>query len=153
MRILVAFVVGAALASYTYPAFGANPNLNRPDPQAIAALEIRAQQAAPREQCFLYAQLVQQMTELSLQQYAAGNVEQASQLLQRIQLTAEKLHQALAQRDKRLKDAEILLRRTAFRLGEMLHSSSYEDRPLVQETLTRINRAQAETMMQVFSSR
>jgi hypothetical protein len=52
--------------------------------------------------------------------------------------------------DKRLKNAEILLNHTAFRLTEMLHASNYEDRPLVQQTLTQVNQAQSEAMMQVF---
>jgi hypothetical protein len=32
----------------------------------------------------------------------------------------------------------------------MLHSSSFEDRPLVQATLAQVNKAQDETMLQVF---
>jgi hypothetical protein len=32
----------------------------------------------------------------------------------------------------------------------MLHSSSSEDRPLVEETLAQVNKAESETMMQVF---
>ena len=32
----------------------------------------------------------------------------------------------------------------------MLHGSSFEDRPLVEEALTEVNQAQNEAMMQVF---
>jgi hypothetical protein len=32
----------------------------------------------------------------------------------------------------------------------MLHTSSFEDRALVQETLAQVNQAQNEAMMQVF---
>ena len=49
-----------------------------------------------------------------------------------------------------LKNAEILLRHTAFRLSEMLHNSSSEDRPLVEATLAQVNQAESETMLQVF---
>jgi hypothetical protein len=42
------------------------------------------------------------------------------------------------------------LSHTAFRLNEMLHSSSFEDRSLVEETLTDVHQAQNEAMMQVF---
>jgi hypothetical protein len=56
----------------------------------------------------------------------------------------------VTENDKRLKNAEILLRRTAFRLTEMLHSSSFEDRALVEQTLTQVNQAESEAMMQVF---
>jgi hypothetical protein len=56
----------------------------------------------------------------------------------------------VADNNKRLKDAQILLRHTAFRLSGMLHSSSFEDRPLVEQTLAEVNQAQTEAMMQVF---
>jgi hypothetical protein len=121
-----------------------------PDEQSIAALEAKAEQAQPREQCFLYAELVQQMTELTLRQYAAGDVDKASSLLKRIQSLAGKIHLSVAGNDKRLKNAEILLSTTAFRLKEMLHSSSFDDRPLVEETLSKVTSAQDEAMMQVF---
>ena len=52
--------------------------------------------------------------------------------------------------NKRLKNAEILLRHTAFRLNEMLHATSFEDRPLVEQTLSQVNQAESEAMMQVF---
>lgn len=121
-----------------------------PDEQSIAELEARASQAQPRDQCFLYAQLVHQMTELSVRQYAAGDVAKADGLLKRIQTLAAKIHLSLARNDKRLKNAEILLSNTAFRLSEMLQASDFEDRQLVKQTLAKVNDAQDEAMMQVF---
>ena len=126
--------------------FDANP----PDAQTIAALEARASQAQPREQCFLYAQIVHQMTELSLKEYSAGDIDHATGLLKRIQSFAQKIHLSIAVNDKRLKNTELLLSHTAFRLNEMLHSSSYDDRPLVEQTLAQVNQAQNEAMMTVF---
>jgi len=123
---------------------------NSPDAQTIAALEARASQAQPREQCFLYAQIVHQMTELSLKEYSAGDVDHATSLLKRIQAFAQKIHLSIAGNDKRLKNTELLLSHTAFRLNEMLHSSSYDDRPLVEQTLAQVNQAQNQAMMTVF---
>jgi hypothetical protein len=120
------------------------------DQQSIDALAARADLASPREQCFLYAQLMHQMTEVSLRQYSSGDSEKASGMLKQIQSLAHKIHLSMAENDKRLKDSEILLRHTAFRLSEMLHNSSYEDRQLVEETLAEVNHAQSETMLQVF---
>jgi hypothetical protein len=120
------------------------------DQQSIDALQAKAIQAQPREQCFLYAELVHQMTEVSVRQYAAGDVANATSMLKRIQLLVHKIHLSVSDNDKRLRSAEILLRHTAFRLGEMLHNSSVEDRPLVAETLAQVNQAQSEAMMQVF---
>ena len=71
-------------------------------------------------------------------------------LLKQIQKLAHKIHLSMSDDNKRLKNAEILLRHTAFRLTEMLHSSSFEDRDLVQDTLAQVNQAQNEAMMGVF---
>jgi len=138
------------ITAMAVPACAASLDDKIPDQQGINALEARASQAQPREQCFLYAELVHDMIEVSLRQYAAGDQEQATGLLKRAQDLAHKIHLALSNDNKRLKNAEILLRHTAFRLNEMLHSSASEDRPLVQQTLAEVNQAQNEAMLQVF---
>lgn len=150
MRTLV-LVAGLLAASLTAAPVRASSIDSKPaDQQTIDALEVRASQAQPREQCFIYAEMVHQMTELSLKQYAAGNVDGANGLLKKIQLVAQKIHLSLANNDKRLKNAEILLSHTTFRLNEMLHASSYDDRPLVEQTLAQVSHAQNEAMLQVF---
>src|SRR5271168_4863764 len=68
----------------------------QPDAQSIAALELRANQAQPKEQCFLYAELVHEMIEFSSQQYAAGEVEKASETLKHVNLFAQKIHMVMA---------------------------------------------------------
>ena len=153
MRSLVPFATLALLAVSAAPVCASGFDDKTPDQQSIDALAIRASHARPREQCYLYAQLVHEMTEYSLRQYEAGNVEKASELLRQIQPLARKIHLSVADNDKRLKSAEMLLRHTAFRLNEMLHTSSFEDRTLVEQTLTQVNQAQNEAMMQVFRGR
>ena len=120
------------------------------DQQSIDALQAKLLQAQPREQCFLYAELVHEMTEFSLRQYSAGDGEKAAGLLKQVQLLAHKIHLSMSDDNKRLKNAQILLRHTAFRLTEMLHNSSLEDQPLVAATLAQVNQAQNEAMLQVF---
>jgi len=132
------------------PAFAGSLDDKIPDQQTINALELRANQAQPREQCFLYAELVHEMIEYSVRQYAEGDSEKATGLLKRAQELLHKIHLTLSQDNKRLKNAQILLRHTAFRLTELLHSSDFQDRPLVQETLSEVNQAQNEAMLSVF---
>jgi hypothetical protein len=120
------------------------------DQNSINALQAKILQAQPRDQCFLYAQLVNQMTELSVHQYASGDGEKAASLLKQVQEMAHKIHLTMSEDNKRLKNAQILLRHTAFRLNEMLHNSSLEDKPLVAATLAQVNQAQDEAMLQVF---
>jgi hypothetical protein len=150
MRAQISLAVLILLPVIAVPACAYTPDEKIPDQESISALEAKIPQAQPREQCFLYAELIHQMTEFSVRQYAAGNVDKASDLLKQIQELAHRVHLSVADDNKRLKNAEILLRHTAFRLNEMLHSSSYEDRPLVAQTLAQVNRAENEAMLQVF---
>jgi hypothetical protein len=147
--VTVAVVSLVFVAACPRPAFAALDD-KAPDAQTIAALELKANQAAPREQCFLYAELVHEMIEYSSAQYAAGEIDKAADTLKHVNTFAQKIHMAVANDEKRLKNAQILLRHTAFRLNELLHASSLEDRPLVEQTLTQVNQIQTETMMQVF---
>lgn len=150
MRHWAVFVTLATLTVAMVPACAAGIDDKIPDQQSIDALEARAQQAQPREQCYLYAELVHQMTEYSARRYAAGDVDKASELLRHIQKFAHSIHLSVAEDNKRLKNAEILLRHTAFRLNEMLHASSLEDRPLLEQTLAQVNQADTDAMLQVF---
>jgi hypothetical protein len=121
-----------------------------PDAQALLALEARASQAGPREQCFLYAELVHDMTELAGRQLSAGDIENASGTLRSVQEYAAKIHMGVANDSKKLKNAEILMRQTAFRLKDILSQASLEDRPTLDATLKQLDQVQAEMMLQVF---
>jgi hypothetical protein len=150
MQWKVSLAVFALLAVSVLPARASNFDDKPFDQDSINVLQAKILQAQPREQCFLYAELVHQMTEVSLRQYSAGDGEKASALLKQVQEFAHKIHLSMSDDNKRLKNAEILLRHTAFRLTEMLHNSSLEDQPLVAATLAQVNQAQNEAMLQVF---
>jgi hypothetical protein len=150
MRTVVPIAAFLALGLTAVPVCASSADSAVPDQQTIDALEVKANQAQPRDQCFLYAQLVQKMTELSIHQYETGNVSNATGLLKQIQRIAKKIHLSLANNDKRLKNAQLLLSHTAFRLNEMLQASNIEDRPLVQQTLAQVTEAKDAAMMQLF---
>jgi hypothetical protein len=120
------------------------------DPAALAALQTRADQAQPKDQCFLYAELVHQMTELAGRQYVAGEPKNASATLKLVQRYAEKIRLNLAVNSKKLKDAELLMQRTSFRLKDILGSASYDDRQTLDATLKDLDQVQNQLMMEVF---
>jgi hypothetical protein len=144
----LALLVLVSLA--TLPACASSFDDKPVDQQTIDDLKAKALIAQPRDQFILYAEIVHQMTELSLRQSAAGDQDKASALLKSIQVFTHKIHLSVPNDNKHLKEAEMLLRHASFRLTEMLHTSSFEDRPLVAETLADVSQAQTETMMQVF---
>jgi hypothetical protein len=120
------------------------------DVQEMAALEMRAAQAAPKEQCFLYAELAHSMTELASQQLTAGETERASASLKAVQKYAEKIHMGVANDARRLKTAEIMMRHTAFRLKGLMLGASLDDRPTLESTLKQLDQVESEMMLQVF---
>jgi hypothetical protein len=125
-----------------------SPDNKTLDPVALSALVTKANLASPRDQCFLYAELVHQMTELAGRQLSQG--EDASATLRAVRDYTEKIHLGEAKDNKRLKNAQILMEHTAFRLNEYLHSAALDDRPILESTLKNLNEVQNELMMQVF---
>jgi hypothetical protein len=121
------------------------------DAQALSQLELRAQQASPRDQCFLYTELIHAMTEIAGKQMRNGDIDQASATLKKIEQYAALIHLNLGNDTKRLKNAEQLMEHTTYRLGEYLHQASSEDRPTLQATLKRLDQIHDELLAQLFS--
>lgn len=120
-------------------------------PEFIAQLEIRASQADPREQCFLYTQLVHSMTQKAAKEISDGEDEKAAATLRDINRFAHLIHINLARDTRRLKDAEMLMHTTTYRLGQFLHLVSVEDKATVQDTLKQLNQVNDEILTQVFT--
>ena len=138
------------LLSLTTRARAASFDAFEPDPAFIAQLEQRAQLAKPKEQCFLYTELVHEMTELAGKQLRDGDIDHASVTLKGVEHYAELIHLGLANDTKRIKNAELLMHHTTHRLGEYLHIASGEDRPVLEATLKQLDLVQDELLSQVF---
>ncbi len=134
------------------PVYASSPvDNNLPDAQALSRLELQAQQAKPREQCFLYTELVHTMTEIAGKQMLDGDTDQASATLKKIEHYAQLIHLGLARDTKRLKNAELLMHHTTRRLGEYMHRASSDDQATMQATLKQLNIVQDELLTQVFN--
>jgi hypothetical protein len=119
-------------------------------PTALDALRVKADQAQPRDKCFLYAELVSRMTDLAGQQFNSGNAEEASETLNLERQYTEKIHLGVTDDSKKLKEAELLVQHTIFRLKNILRETSYDDRPDLEATLEKLDQVQVQLMMQVF---
>jgi hypothetical protein len=145
------FVLLASLVLYlAAPLQAATVDKHQMDEQAITQLEQRAEQAGPRDQCFLYTELVAAMTDLAGRQMVDGDTDHASAMLKKIQHYAQLIHIGLSNDPKRVKNAEMLMHRTAYRLNEYIHEASSEDRATLQATLKQLNQVQDELLTQVF---
>lgn len=130
-------------------AFAASPE-KIPDMQELTAMATRAEQATPKDRCYLYAQLVSAMTDLAGKQMNAGDTTDASTSLKAIQDYTAKLHKDVTSNSKKLKDAQIMMRRTAFRLKELMRDASLTDQPTFETTLKQLDQVQSQMMLAVF---
>ncbi len=147
MRLAANAVVISVLSSACLYAHAAGLD----DARALAAaLQAKADQAPARDRCFLYAKLVGQMTDVAGQQLNSGDSGGASETLKLVQQYAEKIHTGVAGDSKKLKDAELLMRRTSFRLKDILGEASLEDRQVLEMTLMQLDLVQSQLMTQVF---
>lgn len=145
------FVLILAVAALTGipAAFAASPE-KIPDMQELTALAAKAEQATPKERCYLYAQLVSAMTELAGQQMNAGDTTDASASLKAIQKYTAKIHGDVSSKSKKLKDAQIMMRRTAFRLKELMMDASFSEQPAFETTVKQLDQVQSQMMLAVF---
>lgn len=146
--VLLTFVLFAITCT---PSRAAAINDSVPAPEFIAQLELKAAQAKPREQCFLYTELVHSMTQLAGKQFVDGDIEAASATLKKVEHYAQLIHMNLANDTKKLKDAEMLMHHTTVRLSDFLHQASSDDRPVLQATLKQLDHVHDELLTQVFA--
>jgi hypothetical protein len=118
--------------------------------QKISDLESRAEKSQPQEQCYLFAELVSQMSEVVDQEIAAGESEKAAASLVKMESYAARIHGGLSPHNKKLKETEILIRHTAQRVDGMFHQASLEQQDVLHRTLIKLNALQAELMLSVF---
>src|ERR1019366_3247170 len=120
-----------------------------PSPEALTQLELRASQANPREQCFLYTELVHSMTIKAGKELSDGDTDQAAVTLKQVNRYAHLIHLNLARDTKRLKDAQVLMHRTTYRLGQYLHLVSGDDQKTAQNTPKQLDQANDDLLTQV----
>jgi hypothetical protein len=137
--------------AFAIPAHAAAIDESIPNPEGLAQLQLRASLAKPREQCFLYTELVHTMTEKAGKEIAAGDTEDAAATLKQINLFARLIHLNLANDTKRLKNAEMLMHHTTYKLAEFLHLVSGDDKVTVQATLKQLDQVNDELLTQVFN--
>ena len=151
MRTTLTFTLPALALTFLLPATLFAAAANPVDGPALQALADKAQHASLRDQCYLYAQLVRSNTELANRKLADGDGAASTLALHSVETYATALDVALAKDAKKLKDAEILLRESAFRLKAAMLASSIDDRPAMMSALSKINATEAKVMGAVFA--
>jgi hypothetical protein len=94
--------------------------------------------------------LVNQMTNLAGQQFDSDDPGQASETLKLVQRYLENIQTGVTGDSRKVKEAELLIRRSSFRLRNILRESSLENQFAMETTLKELNQVQEQLMIQVF---
>ena len=149
----IAIIKIAALLLCVLPALhaAAGSNLDNLDSQSRAQLELKASHANPREQPYLYTELVHVYSQLAAQQLTQGDTDSARATLKQIQLYIDRIKRGLSEKAKYLKHGEMLLESASFRMGQLARSVSSDDQPSVEATLKQMNLVHDEMLGQLFA--
>lgn len=150
-RLRKAACCGALLALSPMAARAADNGFVVVDPSVIATLQIRAQQAPPREQVQLFADLADKISLLASKQIADGDEEHAQATLKQLEDCTAQLETTLKQDSKGLKRTEMLLHTTNRRLKDLIRGASGDMKPVVQSALKRLDQAQTALLSAVFA--
>ena len=121
------------------------------DAAALMQMEQRADAAQPRDQCYLFAEVLHGLTELAGRQIAAGDDQDATSTFTHMDSVAEKMQKASAANAKRLKNAEMLLEHITRRLTDMAHIAPSDQRNTMQATLQCVDHLHTQVLAVLFS--
>jgi hypothetical protein len=85
------------------------------------------------------------------QLYGSGQVEQARAALDDIVSYSEKARDAATQRNKRLKDVEIDVRKIADKLRDIKRTLAFEDQPPVEQAIRRLEDVRTTLLQAMFA--
>jgi len=144
------FMVGLLALTAAQAAQASGPETAAPNATVLLQMEVQADAAKPREQCYLYTQLVTALMESASQQVAAGEDEDAGKTVGRIAEVTAKLQRAAARDAKKLKDAEKLLGESRRRLMELSRIANGAERDAMRSTLLKLDAAHNKILDMVF---
>ncbi len=120
------------------------------DSAVIASLQLHAQQAAPREQVQLYADLADKISLLAARQIAEGEWEKAEMTLHQLEACTTQIEAGLQRDSKNLKKTELMLHTTHRRLNDLVRAASGDMKPTVQNAVSRLEHVQTALLGAVF---
>ena len=148
---LLAASVGICTALAISPAArAASIDESVPTADALAQLEQRASQASPRERAYLYTELVHSMAEKAGKEISDGDTSAAEATLKQISHYAHLVQTSLERNTAKLKNAEMLMQHTTYRLAQCAHLAVPDDKPNVQATLAELTQVNDALLTQVF---
>lgn len=139
MRTLSIFILCVSLAT----ALADEPKLAQ---QRVADRQAGLAKLKEHERAEQYAKLALDLADLAGQQFDAGDVDAGNKTIGQVVEAAQKAHAAAAMKKKKIKEAEINLRRTEDKLNAVMHSLSTADQGPIKKAIADVEKARLDTL-------
>jgi hypothetical protein len=143
LRALLIFVVGVTLAA-------AAADEQKPAQQRVTERQASLAKLKEPDRAEQYAKLALDLADLAGEQYDAGNLDAGNKTVAQVVEAAQKAHSAAAMKKKKIKEAEINLRRTENKLNAVMRSLSAADQGPIKKAIASVEKARADTLEAMF---
>lgn len=120
--------------------------------ESLENLKARVASANPDQRIGLCLEIAERQLTAADKLYNDGNVDQARAALDDIVAYSEKARDAANQSGKKLKNAEISVRKMASKLRDMKRTLNFEDQPPVQEAIDHLERVRSDLLARMFGN-
>ena len=134
--------------------FGTMLTAQTPSPTPAKRLEERKEKAekmSPQDRALIYSEIVRDLAEIVNEDYNTGAPEKAEGTLKELVDYAEKCVAAAQDKHKKIKEAEINLRRASRRLDDIRRTLAVDDQPPVKAAVSRIEQLRTDLLSAMFN--
>jgi hypothetical protein len=117
---------------------------------SLEQLKARFSDASGDQQISLGLEIAERQLKSADKLYSDGNTEQARSAVQEVVQYSEKAGEAATQSGKKLKQAEISVRKMAHKLLEIKRSVNFEDQQPLQDAADRLEHVRSELLTRMF---
>ena len=118
--------------------------------ETIDQLKARVESAAPKERVSLALRVAELETNAADKLYADGKSDEARAAVQDVVSYTEKAGDAATQSGKKLKDAEITVRKIAHKLADMKRTVDFDNQAPLQDAIDHLERIRTQLLAKMF---
>jgi hypothetical protein len=120
------------------------------DHESLEQLKAHFENAPPKDRVSLGLRIAEIQTAAADRLYEDGKSDEGRAAIQDVVTYCEKASEAATQSGKKLKDAEITIRKIAHKLGDIKRSISFEDQAPLQEAIDHLERVRTQLLSKMF---
>jgi hypothetical protein len=118
--------------------------------ESLEQLKTRFESAALKDRVSLGLRIAEIQTDAADRLYGEGKSDEGRAAIADIVSYCEKASDAATQSGKKLKDAEITIRKISHKLGDIKRTVNFDDQPPVQEAIDHLERVRTQLLGKMF---